>query len=132
MNKVTIACLVVMLGLVWGKPADDYGDEFDHIDIDEILASERLVDNYIHCAKTGQKCTPEGQKLREKIPDALKNKCSRCSEEQKGKIYKILEWAIQNRPNDFLEIENIHDPDHYYREFYKAELEARNIVLPPV
>lgn len=60
-------CLVVpfLLCLTTLICAEDlYTDQFDSIDIDEILQSQRLLDNYFHCLKTGQKCTTEGLKLK--------------------------------------------------------------------
>ncbi|KAF5299909.1 hypothetical protein FQR65_LT09304 [Abscondita terminalis] len=107
-----------------------YTDEYDNINIDEILANKRLVDNYVHCIKTGQKCTPDGLKAREVIPEALNTKCAKCSDIQKEKVSKVLEWVIQNRPNDFLTIEAQFDPEHRYRKEYEVELNERNIVLP--
>ncbi|KAB0804921.1 hypothetical protein PPYR_01891 [Photinus pyralis] len=123
--------LIISLGLfalfacVWAAY-----EEFDGIDIEEILNSPRLVDNYIKCAKTGQKCSTDAQKMKAIVPGALKSKCPECSEEQKAKIQRVFEWVIQNRPQDFLEIEKIHDPEHHYRADYADELAARNIVLP--
>ncbi|KAF5299913.1 hypothetical protein FQR65_LT09308 [Abscondita terminalis] len=131
MNKLLVASFFVLLSVVCVH-SDTYTDEFDNIDIDEILGNKRLVDNYLHCARTGQKCTPDGQKARELIPDALKTKCVKCTDVQKEKVQKILEWAIQNRPDDFLDLENQFDPEHVYRAQYADELNARNIVLPPL
>ncbi|KAK5647407.1 hypothetical protein RI129_002299 [Pyrocoelia pectoralis] len=130
MNKFVIS-LFVFVVVVRASRGDSFDDDFDNIDIDEILENKRLVDNYIHCFKTGQKCTPEGQKFRDLLPKALKSKCNDCTEEQKEKVYKSLEWAIQNRPDDFLEIEAIHDPDHHFRADFASELADRHIVLPP-
>ncbi|KAK4885684.1 hypothetical protein RN001_001955 [Aquatica leii] len=131
MKAVIVFTLLVVVAVVYGQ-SDTYTDEFDKIDIDEILASRRLVENYLHCAKTGQKCTPDGQKARELIPDALKTRCSKCTLAQKVKVQKVLEWAIQNKPEDFLELETQFDPEHQYRKEYADELKQKNIVLPPL
>ncbi|KAB0804920.1 hypothetical protein PPYR_01890 [Photinus pyralis] len=130
MNKVILVSMLVLVASVWGRPADD--EDFDKLDVDEILASERLVNNYIGCAKKISPCTKEGLKLRELVPKTLKNKCADCSEERKAKVYKILEWMIQNRPDDFLEIETMYDKEHVYRGEFADELKSRNIVLPPL
>ncbi|KAF5299916.1 hypothetical protein FQR65_LT09311 [Abscondita terminalis] len=132
MKFLFVAVLFVVIAAAWCKPAELYTDEFDNIDEDAILASERLVNNYIACAKTGKKCTPDGKKFRELIPDALKTKCSKCTPVQKTKSKKILNWITTNRPDDFLEIEDIFDPEHKYRNEYADELKKDNIVLPPL
>lgn len=61
-----VALCVISAVVVWARPADKYTDQYDNIDIDEILSSDRLLQNYHNCLKTGKKCTPDGQKLRGK------------------------------------------------------------------
>jgi hypothetical protein len=41
-----------------------YPTTYDNINLDEILASDRLVDNYFNCMMGRGKCTPEGAALR--------------------------------------------------------------------
>ncbi|KAF5301377.1 hypothetical protein FQA39_LY10775 [Lamprigera yunnana] len=129
MNQLFVLSFFVVIAYVCARP-DTYTDEFDHIDVDEILSNPRLIDNYVHCLKTGQKCTPDGLKAREILPDALSTKCTKCTDVQKENAHKILEWASQHRPDDFLEIEAQFDPDHHYRRDYEDELNKRNIHLP--
>ena len=130
MKNLFVVLLFTIIAAAWARPAELYTDEFDNIDEDAILASKRLVDNYIQCAKTGKKCTPDGKKFRELIPDALKTKCSKCTDTQKRKSRKILQWIVENRPEDFLDIETIFDASHEYRRLYTDELKKDNIVLP--
>ncbi|KAF5299910.1 hypothetical protein FQR65_LT09305 [Abscondita terminalis] len=128
MSKIILFCgLFAVVAVVYAQLED-----FDNVDVDEILASQRLVDNYISCFKTGQKCSPEGQKARELLPEVLKTNCAKCTEAQNVKIKKILDWITVNRPDEFLELENQYDPEHKYREEFKDQLEKRNIVLPPL
>ncbi|KAK4885680.1 hypothetical protein RN001_001951 [Aquatica leii] len=101
-------------------------------DIEELFANHRLIDNYMHCFKTGHKCTPDLLKAKELLPNIFQSKCSKCTEEQKINSIKIIEWAIQNRPDDFLEVEAHYDPHHQFRKDYEAELNARNLMLPPL
>ncbi|KAF5299915.1 hypothetical protein FQR65_LT09310 [Abscondita terminalis] len=130
MNTLFVASFfVVLLTVVCSRP-DTYLDDFDNINIDAVLSNKRLVNNYLHCIKTGQKCTPDGVKARELIPNALKTRCEKCNESQRMKILQILEWVIQNKPKDFLEIEKIFDSDHSFRNEFESELKGRNIILP--
>ena len=63
-------CLVVVLvALSLAEAArisrdDKYTTKYDNINLDEILASERLVDNYLKCIMEQGKCTPDGAELR--------------------------------------------------------------------
>jgi hypothetical protein len=46
-------------------PRDDkYTTKYDNINVDEILESDRLRNNYINCVLEKGKCTPEGVELR--------------------------------------------------------------------
>ncbi|KAF5299914.1 hypothetical protein FQR65_LT09309 [Abscondita terminalis] len=131
MKTICLFALSLAFVAVNARP-ETYTDEFDNVDVDELLSNPRLIDNYIHCIKTGQKCTPDGQRARELLPDALQTKCAKCTDKQKSNAHKILEWAIQNRPEVFLEIEEQYDPTHQYRNDYEEELKAHNINLPPL
>lgn len=44
--------------------ADQYDTKYDDIDLDEILNSERLLNNYINCLLNMGPCTPDGQQLK--------------------------------------------------------------------
>jgi hypothetical protein len=43
---------------------EKYTTRYDNINVDEILESDRLRDNYISCVLETGKCTPEGTELR--------------------------------------------------------------------
>ncbi|KAF5299911.1 hypothetical protein FQR65_LT09306 [Abscondita terminalis] len=132
MIKFMFVGLLTVIAVVYVVESENITDEFDGVDIDQILSSKRLVDNYLICFKTGQKCTRDGKKARELLPDVLQSKCSECNDVHVEKIQQILTWVVENKPDDFLELETIFDAEHKYREIYADELEKRNIVLPPL
>jgi hypothetical protein len=43
---------------------DKYTTKYDNINVDEILASNRLVDNYIKCLLDQGRCSPDGTELK--------------------------------------------------------------------
>lgn len=47
-------------------PAKDasYTTKYDNIDVDQVLASKRLVTSYVQCLLDKKPCTPEGAELR--------------------------------------------------------------------
>jgi len=60
-----VVALVAAVGLA--APADKldkYTNKYDGVDIDQILASDRLVNNYFNCLMERGPCTPEGTELR--------------------------------------------------------------------
>jgi hypothetical protein len=43
---------------------DKYTTKYDSINVDEILESDRLRNNYVNCVLEKGKCTPEGTELK--------------------------------------------------------------------
>lgn len=65
--KVSIVCLVLMAAivLVAARPDESaYTSKFDNINVDEILHSERLLNNYFKCLMDEGRCTAEGNELK--------------------------------------------------------------------
>jgi len=65
---VAVVCILVST-LVLSEAARDrreekYTTKYDNINIDEILASERLLGNYIKCLLDQGRCSPEGTELK--------------------------------------------------------------------
>lgn len=62
-----VTLCVIFAAFVCARPEEKYTDQYDSIDVDEILNNPRLRENYYNCIKTGKKCNREGQLLRGKI-----------------------------------------------------------------
>lgn len=70
------ACAAVVLvatdcGVAGAPPKDKeapagsaYTTKYDNIDVDQVLASKRLVNNYVQCLLDKKPCTPEAAELR--------------------------------------------------------------------
>ena len=43
---------------------EKYTTKYDNVNLDEILASDRLIDNYFNCIMGRGKCTPDGTELK--------------------------------------------------------------------
>jgi hypothetical protein len=43
---------------------EKYTTKYDNINVDEILESDRLLENYFKCLMGKGKCTPEGNELK--------------------------------------------------------------------
>ncbi|RZF35332.1 hypothetical protein LSTR_LSTR003772 [Laodelphax striatellus] len=127
MSSVKLVVAVVALfcvSAVLAKPADKYTTKYDNIDLDEVLSNQRLFDSYFKCLMGG-KCTPDGQELRDALPDALATACQKCSEKQREGTEKVMKFLIEKKPTEFAELEKKYDPQGSYRQKYKAEAEKR-------
>lgn len=100
-----------------------YTSKYDDIDIDGILNNERLFNNYLKCLLDQGKCTEEGRVLKEVIPDALINECSRCSPKQRPSIEKVFRFLVKQRPEAFNQLTAKYDPDGTYKKNYNHYLE---------
>jgi hypothetical protein len=65
---VAVVCILVS-ALVLTEAArvrrdEKYTTKYDNINIDEILASDRLVENYVKCLLDKGRCSPEGSELK--------------------------------------------------------------------
>ncbi|XP_067629049.1 ejaculatory bulb-specific protein 3 [Eurosta solidaginis] len=108
---------------------DKYTTKYDNIDVDEILKSDRLFNNYFKCLIDAGKCTPEGRELKKSLPDALKTECSKCSEKQKQNTDKVIRYIIDNKPAEWEQLQKKYDPDSIYVTKYKKEAEKQGIKI---
>jgi len=58
------ALVAVALAAKETKPAGGYTTKFDNVDLDQILASDRLLKNYHKCLMEKGPCTPDGTELK--------------------------------------------------------------------
>lgn len=45
----------------------DYTTKYDNVDLDQILRTKRLLNNYVDCLVGEKTCTPDGKELKGKI-----------------------------------------------------------------
>lgn len=69
-----------------------YDVKYDNVDVDEILKSERLLSNYIHCLMDEGPCTEDGRDLKDTLPNAITTDCTKCTEKQKEGSDKIMHF----------------------------------------
>ncbi|XP_063239027.1 uncharacterized protein LOC134540299 [Bacillus rossius redtenbacheri] len=97
---------------------DTYNPQYDNINLQDIMKSERLLKSYADCLLEQGQCTPDGKQLKDSIPDALQNECSKCTEKQKEGVKTILVFLINERPEIFAELKKKYDPDSTYEKKY--------------
>ncbi|XP_061396794.1 ejaculatory bulb-specific protein 3-like [Musca vetustissima] len=132
MKFLIIAVLIASVCIVAARPADDdtkYTTKYDNIDVDEILKSDRLFNNYYKCLIDQGTCTPDGRELKNTLPDALQTECSKCNEKQKANADKVIRYIIENKPEEWKSLQEKYDPEHVYYNKYKDEAEKRGIKL---
>ncbi|XP_052871300.1 ejaculatory bulb-specific protein 3-like, partial [Anopheles cruzii] len=105
--------VVIALALVAAVAAQDkYTTKYDGVDLDEILKSDRLFNNYYKCLLDQGRCTPDGNELKRILPDALKTDCAKCSEKQKSGTEKVINYLIDNRKDQWENLQKKYDPEN--------------------
>ncbi|EDS38042.1 chemosensory protein 1 [Culex quinquefasciatus] len=123
--------LLIVFALVALVAAQDstYTNKYDHIDVEEILKSDRLFKNYYNCLIDQGPCTPDAAELKQSLPDALENNCSKCTPKQKETGYKVISSLIENRPAEWAVLQDKYDPERKFVEKYREEAAAAGIKL---
>uniref|UniRef100_R4FKV6 Putative insect pheromone-binding family n=1 Tax=Rhodnius prolixus TaxID=13249 RepID=R4FKV6_RHOPR len=113
-----MTCKVVMLAalVACSLAADRYNTKYDHLDLDQILNNERIYKKYLECLIRRGKCTPDARDLRDALPDALQNECTKCTLKQKLGSEKVIKFLLKKKPNDFHLLEKTYDPNGEYRK----------------
>lgn len=63
------------------------------------------------------------------LPDALKTKCSKCTEKQREGTDKVIRFLINNRPEQWTNLQRKYDPENVYINEYRNDAAARGIPL---
>lgn len=113
---IAFACVVAS---AIAAPKETYTDRFDNIDLDEILASDRLLKNYVDCLLDKGRCSPDGKTLKDTLPDALENECSKCTEKQKSGADKVIRHLVNKKPDLWKLLGAKYDKDGEYVKRYK-------------
>ncbi|EDS34222.1 serine/threonine kinase [Culex quinquefasciatus] len=103
--------------------------KYDKIDLDDILGSDRLFNNYYKCLLDQGPCTPEGNYLKRVLPEALETNCVKCTEKQDADSTKTIKFLSENRPAEWKVLKAKFDPENKYVEKYEDKAEKEGIKL---
>ncbi|XP_030244586.1 ejaculatory bulb-specific protein 3 [Drosophila navojoa] len=121
--------VVLLLFLLLSYSDEKYTTKYDNIDVDEILQSDRLFNNYYKCLIDTGKCTPEARELKKSLPDALVTECSKCSEKQRQNTDKVIRFVIDKKPEEWKVLQAKYDPEEVYIKRYRAQAQKAGIPL---
>nr|ABU56011.1 chemosensory protein [Lipaphis erysimi] len=141
-SRIAVVCVVLTVFAVdqtVGAPQKDtavvngpaYTTKYDNIDIDQVLASKRLVNSYVQCLLDKKPCTPEGAELRKILPDALKTQCTKCNATQKNAALKVVDRLQRDYDKEWKQLLDKWDPKReYFQKFqqYLAEEKKKGVV----
>uniref|UniRef100_A0A2A4J6K0 Chemosensory protein n=1 Tax=Heliothis virescens TaxID=7102 RepID=A0A2A4J6K0_HELVI len=126
MNSAIVLCVVALAGMVLARPdgdGDKYTSKWDNVDLDEILANDRLLVPYIKCVLDEGKCAPDAKELKEHIREALETGCAKCTDAQKDGTRRVIAHLIKKKIEEWEKLKAKYDPEGKYSQKYEKELE---------
>ncbi|CAH1116679.1 unnamed protein product [Phaedon cochleariae] len=96
-----------------------YTTKYDNVDLEAIVANERILRNYVDCCLDKKKCTPDGEVLKGHIKDAIENECDKCNDVQKKGIRKVGKALYTKHPTWWKELCDHFDPEAKYQKRYE-------------
>ncbi|XP_061720912.1 ejaculatory bulb-specific protein 3-like [Cydia pomonella] len=118
MKRLVFLVFLILLVCQSHGEEQTYTTKYDGIDLDEILASSRLLTGYVNCLLDLRPCTPDGKELKKNLPDAISNDCIKCTERQKQGADKVMHYIIDHRPDDWEKLEKKYNSDGSYKQKY--------------
>lgn len=61
-----VIVLAAFVAVALARPDTKYTTKYDNIDLDSVIANDRLMKNYVDCLLEKGKCTPDGNELKSK------------------------------------------------------------------
>lgn len=126
--KYALIAILVTLAVVAARP-ETYTSRFDNIDVDRILNSKRLFDNYFKCLMDEGKCSPDGKELKKLLPDALRTNCAKCTEKQRDGTDRVLRFIVKNKPDEWKQLKAKFDPEDKFIRQYRESASQRGIEI---
>lgn len=127
--KYVLIAVLVTLAVVAARPEETYTSRFDNVDLDKILSTKRLFDNYFKCLMDQGKCTPDGKELKKLLPDALKTNCAKCTDKQRDGTDRVLRFMVTHKPAEWEQLKAKYDPENQFIEKYRKDAAARGITI---
>lgn len=124
---IALSCLIVVVSARAAADTNKYTTKYDGINLDEILKSDRLFNNYYKCLMDQGRCTPDGAELKKILPDALKTDCKKCNDKQRAGTERVLRFVIDNKKDQWEKLQAKYDPTGIYIEKFRKEAAARQI-----
>lgn len=120
MSKTLI--FVIVAAIAYVVCDEKYTTKYDNMDLDQILHTERLLQNYVKCLMDEGPCTPDGAELRRVLIEAMESDCKKCSAKQKDNSNKVIRFMIDEKPEMWKRVKAKYDPEDKYSVKYEKQL----------
>ncbi|CAH2266973.1 ejaculatory bulb-specific protein 3-like [Pararge aegeria] len=126
MNIFLSSLLLLCVFYQYDCETSTYTNKYDGVDLDQILSSDRLLNGYVNCLLDKGPCTADGKELKQNLPDAIQDECSKCTDRQREGADKVMQYIIDHRPEDWKKLEDKYNSDGSYKIKYLKTKEPVN------
>ncbi|XP_050352523.1 ejaculatory bulb-specific protein 3-like [Nymphalis io] len=102
--------VLVFVAVVAARAGDDFS-RYENYDISEMTGNDRLMDEYVECFLGSGKCMHEANDMKKLIPQSVQDSCSKCSEEQKGLVGKVITAIQEKIPAKWEKLNHLYNPE---------------------
>ncbi|CAL7933692.1 unnamed protein product [Xylocopa violacea] len=104
-HSISLALLLLVTSMIVFAEEEKYTSKYDDINVDEILANDKLRHQYLNCFLETAPCvTADAKYFKGKFPEAFVTKCKKCTEKQEAMFNKISTWYTENDPENWEKI----------------------------
>nr|WBU77202.1 chemosensory protein [Odontothrips loti] len=105
--------VLVAVAVVVAADVDKYDEgRFAHIDVDEVLANQRILTSFVKCFLDQGPCTADAREMKRLLPEVIDSLCAKCTDNQKKLMAKAVLHVKNNRPSEWQQLSDKYDPDH--------------------
>ncbi|KAG5315282.1 PEB3 protein, partial [Pseudoatta argentina] len=103
MARISLIVMIIAVALTCVFAEKElYSDRYDDININEILANEKLRTQYYYCFLGTAPCkTADAKFFAGIIDEAVQTQCRKCTEKQKNLLEILIDWYSKNKPEDW-------------------------------
>ncbi|XP_076243494.1 ejaculatory bulb-specific protein 3-like [Calliopsis andreniformis] len=99
LRNMFLGFLLVTLLALASADEEKYTSKYDDTDVDQILATPKLRNQYVNCFLEAGPCiTADAKYFRDMLPEAFVTKCKKCTEKQVTFLDKATAWFTENEP----------------------------------
>jgi len=89
---VVVFCVCIVFQIVKSEHTI-YGN----VDVDDALEHDEIVNSHFKCLIGTGMCTKEDEAFKQLLPEALKNKCAKCTANEKEVTDKVIKYWTEKR-----------------------------------
>ncbi|XP_072759633.1 ejaculatory bulb-specific protein 3-like [Anoplolepis gracilipes] len=97
-----LICMIAIIGIALMcvlAEENMYDDKYDDVNVSEVLANDKLREQYYNCFMDIGPCvTADAKYFTNIVDEAIQTQCRKCTEKQKNMLDQVSDWYTKNQP----------------------------------